>query len=211
MDRQRRFPKPIARGAVCSTHRDTQGSLLAVVFGDVHPSDRSGFVPLQAQALLKQLPAGFGSVVHDSINSCGVFPLVFLGNTSDGQEWVGRSSDKQFLEVFHCPPCFVRGGAVDTLLQASSMPFHGVPLDVGPRGVQVFCSPFSERHHRLTSPKIRTLLGFSPVRTTRKSAPFRVGYARICGPIRPVTGRHALFPSSPTLCSVPLPYGRDTT
>jgi hypothetical protein len=71
--------------------------------------------------------------------------------------------------------------------------------------------PFSGNIHRLTSPKVRTFHGFSPVRTRRKSAPFWVGYLRRCGPIPPATGRHALLPSSHTLCSVPLPYGRDTT
>jgi len=71
--------------------------------------------------------------------------------------------------------------------------------------------PFSGRIHRLTSPKVRTSPVFSTVRTKRKSAPFRVGYLRQGGPIRPVTRRHSLFPSSHTLCSIPLPYGRDTT
>ena len=49
------------------------------------------------------------------------------------------------------------------------------------------------------------------VRTSRKSAPFRVGSLRGCGPIRPITGRLSLPPTSFTLCSVPLPYGRATT
>lgn len=71
--------------------------------------------------------------------------------------------------------------------------------------------PFSGTSHRLTSPKVRTFHVFSPARTKRKSAPFRVGYLRTCGPIRPVTGRRSLFPSSHTLCSIPLPYGRATT
>jgi len=71
--------------------------------------------------------------------------------------------------------------------------------------------PFSGKIHRLTSPKVRTFHVISPVRTRRKSAPFRVGYARVCGPIRPVTRRRSLFPSSHTLCSIPLPCGRDTT
>ena len=71
--------------------------------------------------------------------------------------------------------------------------------------------PFSGKIHRLTSPKVRTFHVFSTVRTKRKSASFRIGYARACGPIRPVTRRPSLFPSSHTLCSVPLPYGRDTT
>jgi hypothetical protein len=52
---------------------------------------------------------------------------------------------------------------------------------------------------------------FSTVRTQRKSAPFRVGYLRCCGPIRPATGRRSLSPLSHTLCPIPLPYGRDTT
>jgi hypothetical protein len=96
-------------------------------------------------------------------------------------------------------------------LQASYIPFHCVPIDVSPRGIEVVFSPFAERFPRLTSPKMRTLLDVSPVRTQRKSAPFRVGYLRYYGPIRPITGRHSLVPSSHTLCSVPLPYGRDTT
>src|SRR3954454_9170409 len=49
------------------------------------------------------------------------------------------------------------------------------------------------------------------VRTRRKSAPFRVGYPRSADPIRPVTGRPSLPPTSFTRCSIPLPCGRDTT
>ena len=204
-------PKCIGRSAVCKTHRYPQRSFFPVVFGDVHPSDRLGFVPRKAQVLLKQFPSGFWSVVHYSINPCGVFPLVFLGNASDRQECVGRGSNKQLLEIFHLSPCFVHRGAVNTLLQASYIPFHGVPMDVGPRRAGLFFSPFDAYFHRLTSPKMRTLLEFSTVRTTRKSAPFRVGYVRVCGPVRPIIGRRSLFPSSPTLCSVPLPCDRDTT
>ena len=48
-------------------------------------------------------------------------------------------------------------------------------------------------------------------RTHRKSAPFRVGYLRSRGPIRPVTGRPSLPPTSYTRDSIPLPCGRDTT
>jgi len=71
--------------------------------------------------------------------------------------------------------------------------------------------PFSGNVHRLTSPKVRTFHGFSTVRTRQKSAPFRVGYLRISGPIRPITRRRSLALSSHTLCSIPLPYGWDTT
>jgi hypothetical protein len=49
------------------------------------------------------------------------------------------------------------------------------------------------------------------VRTRRKSAPFRVGYPRSRGPIRPITGRPSLPPTSFTRCSIPLPCGRATT
>ena len=199
------LPHPVLSG------RYAQGSLFPVVFWDVYPSDRPGLVPLQAQALLKQLPAGFRRVVHHSIDACRVFPLVFLGDTSDRQERGGRGSNKQFLKIFSPLPCLVRGGAIKTLLQSSYITLHRVPIDIGPCGVGLFFRPFSAWSHRLTSPKIRTLLEFSTVRTRRKFAPFQVGYPRVCGPIRPLTGRLSLFPSSHTLCSIPLPYGRDTT
>src|SRR5712692_5162870 len=77
--------------------------------------------------------------------------------------------------------------------------------------VRMSLGPFNGILHRLTSPRFRTLSDLSPVRTRRKSAPFRVRYFRVCGPIRPLTGRPSLSPSSPTLCPVPLPCGRDTT
>jgi hypothetical protein len=48
-------------------------------------------------------------------------------------------------------------------------------------------------------------------RTRRKSAPFRVGSPRSRGPIRPVTGRPSLPPTSFTPCPVSLPCGRATT
>jgi len=48
-------------------------------------------------------------------------------------------------------------------------------------------------------------------RTHRKSAPFRVGSPRSRGPIRPITGRPSLPPTSFTPCPVSLPCGRATT
>jgi hypothetical protein len=71
--------------------------------------------------------------------------------------------------------------------------------------------PFSGTSHRLTSPKVRTFHAFTTVRTRRKSAPFRVGYLRAYGPIPPATGGRSRSPSCSTLCSIPLPCGRDTT
>ena len=48
-------------------------------------------------------------------------------------------------------------------------------------------------------------------RTRRKSAPFRVGSPRSRGPIRPVTGRPSLPPTSFTPYPISLPCGRATT
>ena len=47
--------------------------------------------------------------------------------------------------------------------------------------------------------------------TRRKSAHFRVGYLRSRGPIRPITGRPSLAPTSFTPYPIPLPCGRATT
>ena len=107
-------------------------------------------LPLQAQALLKQLPPGFRGVVHQPINPCGVFPLVFLRNTADSQECVGRGANQQLLEILRPSPCVVRGGAIETFLQTSYMLFHGVPIAISPRGVEGGCGPFDARVPRLT-------------------------------------------------------------
>jgi hypothetical protein len=49
------------------------------------------------------------------------------------------------------------------------------------------------------------------VRTRRKSAPFRVGYPRSRGPVRPITGRPSLPPTSFTPSPISCPCGQDTT
>ena len=105
--------------------------------------------------------------------------------------------------LFSTQALILRGGSVDMLLQKSYMRFHS--------WLRWAFGPFNGRIHRLTSPKVRKRRKVSTVRTRRKSAPLWVGYTRICGPIRPVTGRHSLFPSSHTLGSLSLPCGRDTT
>jgi hypothetical protein len=192
------------------THRYSQRSLLTIVLRDVYPSNWSWLVPLETQALLKQCPPGFGGVAYPPIDACGVFPLVFLGNTSDRQELIGRGSSKELLEIFHFSPLFVHRGSVDSLLQTSYMRFHASPTNVSPRGRMAF-GLFSKDFHCLPSPKGRALQKCTLVRTKRKSAPFRVGYARVCGPLCPATGQRSLFPSSPPLCPIPLPCGWDTT
>ena len=80
--------------------RYAQRSLLAIVLRDIHPSDWSRLVPLQAQALLKHPPAGFWGVVHHSVNACRVCALVCLRHSPEGQELVGRGSHQQFSEGF---------------------------------------------------------------------------------------------------------------
>ena len=59
--------------------------------------------------------------------------------------------------------------------------------------------------------KGREVIKASRRRTRRKSAPFRVGHLRSRGPIRPVTGRPSLPPTSFTPYPIPLPCGRATT
>jgi hypothetical protein len=190
--------------------RYPQGSLRAVVLWDIHPTDWFWLVPLEVQALLKQCPPGFGGVAYPPVDACGGFSWVFLCNTSDRQELVGRGSHEEVLEGFNFPPCLVHRGSGDSLLQPSYLRFYAAPTHVSP-GVRMACSPFSKTFHCLTSPQVRTWHKFTIVRPKRQSAPLRVGYARVCGPIRPVTGRQSLVPSSHTLCSVPIPYGLDPT
>jgi len=60
-------------------------------------------------------------------------------------------------------------------------------------------------------PKGHEVIKDSRRRTRRKSAPFRVGSPRSRGPIRPITGRPSLPPTSFTPCPVSLPCGRATT
>ena len=60
-------------------------------------------------------------------------------------------------------------------------------------------------------PKGQEVIKASRRRTRRKSAPFRVGSPRSRGPIRPITGRPSLPPTSFTPCPVSLPCGRATT
>ena len=150
------------RFAECLHHpglsgRDAQGAWRAVVCGDRHPAARVRRVPLQAQALVKQFPAGCWGVGHHASAACGGFALGFLGKTSEGQERVGRGANPQFLAVCDRPPCGVRGGAIETPLPPSYLPFHGVPIAVCPRGLGGGCGPFDARVHRLPSPKRRTL------------------------------------------------------
>lgn len=190
--------------------RSAHGSVLPVVLGDGDPPARAGCVSLEAQTLLQHLPAGCRSGGHHPLHPCRGVALMFLGDTSDRQEPVGRGSHQQLLEVVDRPPGRVRGGARETFLPASSMPCPRVPMAVSPWGGGGGVSPF-RAHHRRTSPTIRTLLDVPPVRTTRTSAPWRVGSVRLGGPLRSLPGRRSLVPSSPPLCSGPLPGGRDPT
>ena len=198
-------PHPVLSG------RYAQRSVRAMVLRDLPPADRVRLGPLPAQALVQHPPAGCWGVVHPSVTACRVCALVVLRHAPEGQERVGRGSHQQFWKVFHPLPCRVRGGAREPFLQASSLACHSVPVEVSPWGEGGRFRPCSAGSHRLTSPKIRTVLACSPVRTRRQSAPLRVGYGRVCGPLRPLTGRRSLLPSAPPLGSVPLPDGRAPT
>ena len=118
------------------------GALLPVVLRDVHPADGSRLVTFKAQALLQHSPAGFWGVVPHSIKACRVLALGFLRPPPEGQERVGRGSHQQLLKVVHPLPCLVRGGAIETVVQASSLAFHSVPVAGSPCGVGGVCGPF---------------------------------------------------------------------
>lgn len=60
-------------------------------------------------------------------------------------------------------------------------------------------------------PKGQEVIKGSRRRTRRKSAPFRVGSLRSRGPIRPITGRPSLPPTSFTPSPLSCPCGQDTT
>ena len=68
------------------------------------------------------------------------------------------------------------GGSVTPLLQPPYRRLLRGPVATGPQGWVRRIGPFSEQSHRLTSPMLRALLRFFPAKTSRTSAPFRVGY-----------------------------------
>src|SRR5918992_159377 len=71
------------------------------------------------------------------------------------------------------------GGSVNPLLQPPyRLLLHG-PGAPGPQGWDRRIGPFSELSHRLTSPMLPALLSFFTAKTSRTSAPFRVGYLRL--------------------------------
>ena len=68
------------------------------------------------------------------------------------------------------------GGSVNPLLQPPYRLLLRGPGAPGPQGWVRRIGPFSEQSHRLTSPMLRALLRFFTAKTSRTSAPFRVGY-----------------------------------
>ena len=71
------------------------------------------------------------------------------------------------------------GGSVNPLLQPPYRLLLRGPVAIGPQGWGRRIGPFSEQSHRLTSPMLRALLSFFTAKTSRTSAPFRVGYLRL--------------------------------
>jgi hypothetical protein len=191
--------------------RYAQGADLSHAFRDVDPSDGEWPVSLEPQALSEQFQSGLRGDAYHPIDARCVLALVLLRDTPDGQELVGRGSHEELLEVFNLVPSALHAGSVDPLLQSPYIRFHRMPIDVGPRGLRLSLGLFDEWLHRLTSPRVVALLSFRTAKTCRKSAPFRVRYLRSRGPIRPITGRLSLPPTSFTPCPVSLPCGRATT
>ena len=77
------------------------------------------------------------------------------------------------------------GGSVNPLLQPPYRLLLRGPGAPGPQGGVRRIGPFSEQSHRLTSPMLRALLRFFTAKTSRTSAPFRVGYLRLTAALSP--------------------------
>src|SRR3954454_16293896 len=77
------------------------------------------------------------------------------------------------LDLLPSPAC---GGSVNPLLQPPYRLLLRRPGAPGPPGWGRRIGPFSEQSHRLTSPMLRALLSFFTAKTSRTSAPFRVGF-----------------------------------
>src|SRR5215212_198349 len=104
------------------------------------------------------------------------------------------------------------GGSVNPLVQPPYRLRLRGPIATGPPGWGRRIGPFSEQSHRLTSPMLRALLRFFTAKTSRTSAPFRIGYLRLPAALSaPLPGGLRFFrPLIPPAPSPPLPYGRDT-
>jgi hypothetical protein len=78
------------------------------------------------------------------------------------------------------------------------------------KGLSWLFGLFSVLHH-LTSPKITSRQGF-PYRQNQSDVSTLSGWVSLYyySPIRPITGRPSLLPTSHSLCLIPLPYGWDT-
>ena len=96
------------------------------------------------------------------------------------------------------------GGSVNPLVQPPYRLLLRGPGAPGPQRWGRRIGPFSEESHRLTSPMLRALRSFFTAKTSRTSAPFRVGYLCLFdSPIRPITGRPSLPPTSHSPCPIP--------
>src|SRR2546427_12431762 len=76
-------------------------------------------------------------------------------------------------------PFLVFGGSVNPSLQPPYRLLRRGPGAPGPQRWVRRIGPFSKQSHRLTSPMLRALLSFLTAKTSRTSAPFRVGYLRL--------------------------------
>jgi hypothetical protein len=101
------------------------------------------------------------------------------------------------------------GGSVNPLLQPPYRLLLRGPGATGPPGWVRRIGPFSEISHRLTSPMLRALLSFFTAKTSRTSAPFRVGYLRLPAALSaPLQGGLRLLRLSSTPSAITLPCGR---
>src|SRR5262249_27318174 len=152
-----------------------QGPSSSVALRDVDPPNGERLVALEAQAGAKQRRPGIGCVAHHAIDARRVLPLVFLRDAPYRGELGRGGSHGGLLKAAGLPPVPTLSGSVNPLLQPPYRRLHRAPVDAGPQGRCRLIGPFSEDAHRLTSPMMQALRRFLPARTSRTSAPFRVG------------------------------------
>jgi hypothetical protein len=188
-----------------------QRTLFAVALWDVDPPNGLGAVAVESQAVTQQLHACFGCVAYHAVNACGAFAPAFLCDAADCQELVRRGTHQKFLKMLDLLPLLTLGGAVNPLLQSPYIPFHCGPVDAGPRWFGLRFGQFSERVHRLTSPKLRALPKVPYRQDQSDVSPLFGVVALPCGSHIPaISAGRSLLPTSRSPYTIPLPYGWDT-
>jgi hypothetical protein len=128
MDRQRPFPKPIARGAVCRTYRNREWTLArSPMFGERDPTPRQRPI-----AMLTQGRYGHGCLLwrlpEDRLHPRGPFPLV-CRHPFPRQHFGGKRRGAQALKGLHLSPSAHLCRLHDTRWEPTHHRMGVVPVD----------------------------------------------------------------------------------